>query len=211
MRPHFVLMIFVKTLSPNIVILRGTGGEDLTQIMKTGVRGRHNSPQEHLRVVLYQGLLSGMSQQCHLPLWLQPPALMRQKHPVYNLVLFCQRHPVLPTPMHSLPHLVMNTGSHDPFLKTVSSPMVLGPLCTRLRDESSQVGWGWTYVACPPEGVLRATSLFPRGSLITGTQLKCPALSPLRMSAFPNESTAPHPAASLTCPEGYELPMVGYT
>lgn len=73
------------------------------------------------------------------------------------------------------------------------------------------MGWlGVDISGLPPEGILKATSPFPRGGLITGIQLKCTALSLSRMSAFPGESTAPHSATSLICPEGYELPMVGY-
>lgn len=56
----------------------------------------------------------------------------------------------------------LSTESHGLFMKTVSSHMITVPLFTRLRNEFP---WRWIYVACPPEGVFRATFSFSRGWL----------------------------------------------
>lgn len=120
----------------------------LTQIMKTGVRGRHNSALNKISArTLEGGTLprSALRDEPAISSSIVPTATSPHdaKAPCVQLGTFLPKTPCAShtsttvhshTPVHSLPHLVMNTGSHDLFLKTVSSPVVSGPLCTRLRD-----------------------------------------------------------------------------
>lgn len=86
-------------------------------------------------------------------------------------------------------------------MKTVSSPSVSISCFTRLRDESYDFAGPGPMWSAHPKWYSEPL-LSQEGGLVTGMQLKFPALSPSRISSLPDDSTDSHHSISLDMPIG---------